>query len=257
MLITLDIGNTHIVLGLYQAKSLRAHYRLATRAMTADEAGLLIVQIAAVERVKRFTGMALCSVVPSLTGPFVQMAREKLRLNPLVVDGETKTGIIMRYETPRQVGADRIVNAAAAHARFGGPVLVVDAGTATTVDVVTKKGEYLGGAIAPGIETGAEELFRRAARLHRVDLGRPRVVIGRNTAESLRSGIYYGAIGGIDEIVTRIQRELGERARVIATGGLCEFIAKDSRTITDTDPYLTLEGLRLIYERLRGGKRKA
>jgi type III pantothenate kinase len=123
------------------------------------------------------------------------------------------------------------------------------------VDVVTKKGEYLGGTIAPGIETGAEELFRRAARLHRVDLGRPRVVIGRNTAESLRSGIYYGAIGGIDEIVTRIQKELRERARVIATGGLCEFIARDSRTITDTDPYLTLEGLRLIYERNRGKKR--
>jgi type III pantothenate kinase len=254
MLITLDIGNTHIVLGLYQAKKLKAHYRLATRAMTADEAGLLMAQISAAERVKKFTGMAICSVVPALTGPFVQMAKDKLHLDPLVVDGETKTGIIMRYENPRQVGADRVVNAVAAHARFGGPVIVVDAGTATTVDVVTEKGEYLGGAIAPGIETGAEELFRRAARLHRVDLAKPRDVIGRNTAESIRSGIYYGAIGGIDEIVSRIQQELKRPARVIATGGLCEFISRDSRTITHWDPYLTLDGLRLIYERNRGKK---
>lgn len=255
MLITLDIGNTHLVLGLYRARALKAHYRLATRAMTADEAGLLMAQIAAAERAKRFAGMAICSVVPALTGPFAQMAQEKLHLDPLVVDGETPTGIVMRYENPRQVGADRIVNAVAAHARFGGAVIVVDAGTATTVDVVTGKGEYLGGAIAPGIETGAEELFRRAARLHRVDLTKPREAIGRNTAESIRSGIYYGAVGGIDEIVTRILKELGKPAKVIATGGLCEFIAQDSRTITHCDPYLILEGLRLIYERNRGKKR--
>jgi len=257
MLITVDIGNTQIVLGLYRGKQLRAHYRLATRSMTADEAGLLLFQIAQAEKVKRYTGLALSSVVPALTGSFIQMARNRLHLDPLVVDGETDTGILVRYETPRQVGADRLVNAVAAHARYPGhPLIVVDAGTATSVDVVTEKGEYLGGAIIPGIETGAEELFRRAARLHRVDLGKPKNVIGRNTAESIRSGVYYGAIGGIDEVVTRIQKELKKMAKVIATGGLCELIAQDSRTITDCDPDLTLEGLRLVYERLRGGKRK-
>jgi type III pantothenate kinase len=253
-LLAIDIGNTNIVLGLYRKRRLLCHWRLSSqRNLTPDDCYLMLAQLGARERLplSRAIGVVICSVVPSLTMAFESMIRERFHHAPLVVTPSMDTGLVIRYADPQQLGADRLANAVAAFARWGGPTIVVDLGTATTFDVISGKGEYLGGAIAPGVETGADELFKRAARLPRVELREPERVVGVTTEESIRSGVFWGAVGQIDEIVERIGEELRERPRVVATGGLAESVARYSRTIEEWDPLLTLEGLRLLSERQR------
>ena len=254
MLLTVDVGNTNTVLGVFEGAELRVHWRLTTRReQTADEYGILIRNLFASSGVEpeRLEGVALASVVPPLTPVLVTLAREYLRRDPLVVEPGVKTGMPILYEPPGDVGADRIVNGVAAFAAYGGPVIVVDFGTATTFDVVTKKGEYAGGVICPGIGISADALFQRAARLPRVEVRHPGRVIGRNTVGSMQSGLYFGYAAMCEGIIARIRAELGEPARVVATGGLAGTLASEIPSIEAVDPVLTLTGLRLIWERNR------
>ena len=198
---------------------------------------------------KDVEAIIISSVVPSLIVPFSKMCERYFHIKPLVVGPGTKTGICIKYENPREVGADRIVNAVAAYHKHGGPLIIIDFGTATTFCALTEKGDYLGGAIAPGIGISSEALFQRTSKLPRIELKRPKSVICRNTVTSMQSGIIYGAAGQIDEIVRRMKEELGGEAKVIATGGLANLIAEVSSTIDAVEPFLTLEGLRLICER--------
>lgn len=257
-LLAIDIGNTHTVIGVFERNRLVKYFRLASNhALTVDECGLLIRQLLANKSGARpprigaleFSGIVIASVVPPLTSVYEEMATRYSGIEPLIVSADLPLGVKIKYTDPHQVGADRLANAVAAFDLFGGPTIVVDLGTATTFDVISKKGEYLGGAIAPGIETSAADLFRRAAQLFKVKLERPRDVIGKTTEESLRAGIIFGTVGQIDFIVRKIETELGQKARVIATGGLAGLVAKDSKTIQKIHPTLTLEGLRIIFER--------
>jgi type III pantothenate kinase len=200
-------------------------------------------------RLEDIEAIIISSVVPSLIVPFSKMCERYFHIKPLVVGPGTKTGICIKYENPREVGADRIVNAVAAYHKYGGPLIIIDFGTATTFCALTEKGDYLGGAIAPGIGISSEALFQRTSKLPRIELKRPKSVICRNTVTSMQSGIIYGAAGQIDEIVRRMKEELGTDAKVIATGGLANLIAEVSSTIDAVEPFLTLEGLRLICER--------
>ena len=255
LLLAVDAGNSNVVVGVFHGARLKGHYRLSSLTQrTGDEVFLLLEDL--VRRSGAATGsgrMAVCSVVPTLT-PLLAEAGERLFRRPaLVVDHEMKLGLKYRVHDPSTLGADRIVNAVAAFELYGGPAVVVDLGTATSFDAVTAKGELLGGAIAPGIMISAEELFRRAARLGRVELRRPPRAIGRNTEENIQAGVVFGAVGQVDGVVTRILKELkGGRAKVIATGGLAEVVARDSATIQIVDPELTLKGLRFIDARMRG-----
>jgi type III pantothenate kinase len=252
MLLVIDVGNTNIVYGLFEGPTLRHQFRVETgRGRTADEYRVVLHQLLAMNHVtsEAVTAAALASVVPSLTEPMTELVRQSFGTEPLVVGPGIRTGMSILYENPREVGADRIVNAVAAYERAKGPVIVVDFGTATTFDVVTPKGEYLGGVIAPGIQISADALFARAAKLPRVEIARPPHVIGRNTIHSMQSGIVYGYVGLVDGVVGRLREELEHDAAVIATGGLARLIAPLSRTITLAVDELTLEGLRLIYER--------
>jgi len=199
-------------------------------------------------RPEQVSGIAMASVVPPLTRTFEALCRDYFGQEPLVVDVGVKTGVRIRYDNPREVGADRVVNAAAAYRLYGGPACVVDFGTATTFDAISREGDYLGGAIAPGIVISAEALFRYAAKLPRVDLVRPPRVIGTNTVHSMQSGLIFGYVGLVEGMVARFRRELGEDMRVIATGGLAETIARETKVIQVVNPWLTLEGLRMIYE---------
>jgi len=251
MLLVIDIGNTNIVIGIYKGKKLLHHWRVSSRqSFTVDECFLLLNQILKEKdfKLEKINSGIIASVVPPLTLPFEQMFKEHFGFAPLLLSPKLETGLKILYRDPSQVGADRIANAVAALTIYGGPIIVVDLGTATTFDVVTKEGEYLGGVIAPGVETSAEELFKRTAKLPRVELKQVKKVIGQNTEESIKSGIFYGTIGQIDEIVRRIKKEIGREAKVIATGGMAAFIFPSSQTIEKLDPLLTLEGLRIIYE---------
>jgi type III pantothenate kinase len=254
LLLTIDVGNTNTVLGLHEGTEIRAHWRLTTRReQTADEYGILVRNLFATQGVapSQIMGVALASVVPPLTSVLVALSRQYLGQEPLVVEPGVRTGMPILYEPPGDVGADRIVNGVAAFAAYGGPVIVVDFGTATTFDVVTKKGEYLGGVICTGVGVSAEALFQRAARLPRVDIRNPGKVIGRSTVGSMQAGLYFGYASMVEGIITRIRAELGEPARVVATGGLAETLAADIPSIEAVDPVLTLTGLRLIWERNR------
>jgi type III pantothenate kinase len=260
MLLAIDIGNTHTVLGIFKRERLIDHFRVTSdHALTVDECGILVKQL--FSDYKSIKDVIICSVVPPLSPVYQEMSNKFLRINPIFVQWNLPLGIKILYDDPSKVGADRIANAVAAYQIYGGPAIIVDFGTATTFDVISQKGEYLGGAIAPGIETSSLNLFRRAAQLFKISLERPRKAIGRSTEESLRSGIIFGTVGQIDEIVDRIKKELkGEhgikkKPKVIATGGLARLIAKESETIEKVEPTLTLEGLRRIHLRIKKSKK--
>jgi type III pantothenate kinase len=258
-LLAVDVGNTNTVLGLYEGSRLLRHWRLTSRRdMTSDEIALSVEGLLRTLPDSRPPDdVIVATVVPSLRFPMRQAVRQLFGQEPTFVEPGIRTGMAILYETPQEVGADRIVNAVAAHAKLGGPCIVVDFGTATTFDVVTAKGEYAGGVIVPGISISAEALFEKAARLWRVEIRRPDRVVGRTTSASIQSGLYFGYLSLVDGVIDRIARELGgeaqPRPKVIATGGLAELFAGASERIDEVDPLLTLTGLLLIHERNRGG----
>jgi type III pantothenate kinase len=245
MLLAVDVGNTQTVLGLFRDADLADHWRLATeRSSTADELGVLLAGLLDFETVD---GICLASTVPVLVREWEALAAKWANASLLVVGPGVKTGIPIRYDDPREVGPDRIVNAVAAKERYGAPVIVVDFGTSTNFDVVSPQGEFIGGVLAPGIEVSMDALFARAARLVKVDYVAPPSVIGKTTITALQSGLVYGFAGQVDGIVGRIRGELGTDAPVIATGGFADIVAPHSETIERVDPFLTLEGLRLVW----------
>jgi type III pantothenate kinase len=256
MLLVIDIGNTNITLGLYQGETLGPRWRLATvHDRMPDEYGLQFLGLLAHSgySLEDIHGACVASVVPPLTGIIIEATRRYLNVDPLVVDIGVKTGVRIRYDDPRAVGADRIVDAAAVHKLYGGPACVVDFGTATTFEAISAEGEFLGGAIAPGIGIAAEALFLRTAKLQRVDLQRPPQAIGRNTVHSMQSGLLFGYVGLVEGMVARFRAELGPTMKVIATGGLAEVVAQETKVIDIIAPWLTLEGLRIVWE-LNTGK---
>jgi len=256
MLFCVDLGNTNITLGLYDGDTLRGHWRIRTdHHKMPDEYGILIVSLL---RHTGFTlegvnGVCMCSVVPPLTGILDEACRTYLGHAPLIVDANVNTGVKIGYDNPREVGADRIVDAVAVYRLYGAPACVVDFGTATTFDAISRTGEYLGGAIAPGIGIAAEALFSRTAKLPRIDLVRPPGPIGRNTVHSMQSGLIFGYVGLVEGMVARFRKELGDDMRVIGTGGLVEIIARETNVIQMIDPWLTLHGLRILWEMNRPG----
>ncbi len=246
MLLAIDVGNTQIVIGLFSGAEITDHWRLATvHDRTSDEYAVLVRQLIGGIPVD---GVAISSVVPRATMALREMVRRYFAIDPVVVEPGTRTGMPILTDNPKEVGADRIVNAIGAYDLYGGPTIVVDFGTATTLDAVSAIGEYLGGAILPGIEISMDALFARADRLTRVELIEPRSVIGKNTIESLQSGAIYGFAGQVDGIVRRMEEELGE-CTVVATGGLSALIARFAPSIQHLDPWLTLHGLRIVYTR--------
>jgi type III pantothenate kinase len=246
MLLAVDVGNTQTVLGLYAGDELGEHWRLATEpTRTGDELGVLLGGMLDLDAVD---GICLSSTVPSLVREWERLAERWAHATILVVGPGVRTGLPIRYDDPREVGPDRIVNSVAAKHRYGAPVIVVDFGTSTNFDVVSPDGEYVGGVLAPGIETSMEALFARAARLVKVDYVEPPSVIGKTTVGGLQSGIVYGFGGQVDGIVAAIRRELGADAQVVATGGLAELVAPHSSVISRVDQHLTLDGLRLVWE---------
>ncbi|MUG48192.1 type III pantothenate kinase [Paenibacillus woosongensis] len=252
MFVVVDVGNSNIVLGIYKGRELLHHFRLSTnRQSTADEYGVKIHNLFQMSKIAvgDIEGVIISSVVPPLMHVLEELCEKYLRKKPLIVGPGIKTGLNLRYENPREVGADRIVNAVAAVEQYGGPLVVVDFGTATTFDCIDAAGNYLGGAIVPGIGISTEALYQRASKLPRIELEKPRKVIGRNTVHAMQSGIIFGYAGQVDGIVNRIRREMNAEPKVIATGGLAELIASEAESIQEVNQLLTLEGLRIIYER--------
>ncbi len=252
MLLVIDVGNTNVVLGLYQGAELTHDFRVSTRrSATADEYGTQL--LALIERrgldPDTIEGSILASVVPQLNRVFAEACRRYFQTEPLVVGPGVKTGMPILVDQPGEVGADRIVNAVAAYERHRCPLVVVDFGTATTFDAVTGKGEYLGGAIAPGLDVAMDGLFSRTAKLPRIELKPPTRVVGKNTIQALQSGLYFGYAGLVDELASRMRAELGEGTKVVATGGLAKLFAEVSTTLDEVDDFLTLEGLHLLYQR--------
>jgi len=251
MLLTIDIGNTNLTLGLYNCEKLDIHWRLATdHERMPDEYGMQILGMLEHSGCpsSQLSGIILASVVPPLTTRISQACKSYLNLAPMVVDHNTKTGIEILYDDPAAVGADRIVDAVAVKELYGGPACIVDFGTATTFDAVSKEGKYLGGAIAPGIGISADALFSRTAKLPRVDFQTPPSAIGRNTVHAIQSGLMFGYTSLVEGMVNRFRMELGEEMKVIATGGLAEIVAKETDSIQIIAPWLTLDGLRMIWE---------
>ncbi|HMV70461.1 MAG TPA: type III pantothenate kinase [Myxococcota bacterium] len=251
MLLVIDVGNTNTVLGLMDDMEVRAQVRMTTRPRTTDEVGIFMLQALAHRGVTPddVSGAIISSVVPTVLYELQKACRRYLRCEPLVVGRNLKTRIKVRTDNPREVGADRIVNAVAALERWGGPIIIVDFGTATTFDCVNADGEYVGGSIAPGFRISEEALVSKTAKLPRVEVVRPETAIGRNTVTAIQSGLYFGYVGLVDALARRCREELGGQARVVATGGLATLLAADSEVIEEVDPHLTLRGLALLYAR--------
>jgi type III pantothenate kinase len=258
MLLVLDVGNTNTVLGVFEAKSdggfgeLRAHWRVSTnKTQTVDEYGVLFRNLFAMAGIDLgpLSGIVVSSVVPPLDSTLHEVCEKYFDVKPLFIEPGVKTGMPLHYDNPQEVGADRVVNSVAAFEKYGGPCIIVDFGTATTFDAVSTKGEYMGGVICPGIGISAEALFERTARLPRVDIRKPQRVIGTNTVASMQSGLFYGYLALVDGILKRLLEEMGSDTKVVATGGLAPLIGDNSEYIKHVDDLLTLEGLKIIYER--------
>ena len=252
MLLVIDVGNTNTVLGIFKDQELVDHWRVSTdRLRTTDEYGVLIRHLFYLNGVnsEEIDAIIISSVVPPVMPTLERMCQRYFGLTPLVIGPGVKTGMDIKYDNPREVGADRIVNAVAAYEKFGGPVIIIDFGTATTFCAVDKKGTYLGGAICPGIGISTDALVQRTAKLPRIEVVQAEKVICRNTVESMQAGVFYGFVGQVDGIVTRMRRELGCKARVVATGGLAVIVAPATDAIDVVEPMLTLEGLKIIYDR--------
>lgn len=257
MLMAIDVGNTNVDIGVFKGHELYVKWDLSTDVYRpSDEYAVMLLSLLAQKGLSPsdITQAAICSVTPPLVPTLKQMCQRYFEISPLVVGAGIKTGINILMDNPREVGADRIVNAVAGHNLYGGPLIVIDLGTATTFDVVSQKGDYLGGAISPGIKITMEALFQRTARLPRMELARPKNVIGKDTISAMQSGVLFGYVSLIEGLVFRIQQELGTKAKVIATGGFSELLGKETKVIEIVDPYLTLVGLRIINELNSGQK---
>lgn len=251
MLFTVDIGNTNIVIGLFKDDTLSKHWRFSTsKKKTSDEYGIKIMSLLEASKLKKedFTGAIISSVVPSVTESFSRAIEDYLGFKPLIVGPGIKTGISIKTDNPREVGSDRIVNAVAAYKKYKTALIIVDFGTATTFDYVTEQGEYSGGVIAPGMEISAEALSQKTAKLPRVEINKPKNIIGKNTLEAIQSGLFYGFIAMTNGIIERIKKESGRDPKVVATGGLSKTVAIETNIIDEVDEFLILEGLKIIYE---------
>ncbi|MCH1626919.1 type III pantothenate kinase [Fredinandcohnia quinoae] len=252
MIFVLDVGNTNTVLGVYSGEDLKYHWRIETsRNKTEDEYGMVVKSL--LEHVdlsfEDINGIIISSVVPPIMSALERMCHKYFNIDPLIVGPGIKTGLNIKYDNPKEVGADRIVNAIAGIHLYGSPLIIVDFGTATTYCYINEKKQYMGGAIAPGITISTEALYSRAAKLPRIEIVRPEGIIGKNTVSAMQAGILYGYVGQVEGIVARIKAQSNEKPMVIATGGLAPLIAKESSVIDIVDPFLTLKGLQLIYQR--------
>ncbi|MGI5911236.1 MAG: type III pantothenate kinase [Syntrophomonadaceae bacterium] len=255
MLLVFDVGNTNITIGLFDGDNLKTHWRIRTDSRrTCDEYGVLVKGLFDYQKLgfKEVRGVAISSVVPAVIKEIASFGQKYLSCQPLIIDSKVKTNLTIKYDNPNELGADRVVNAVAAYHKYGGPIIIVDFGTATTFCVVNEKGDYLGGAIAPGIVTATDALAEKAAKLPRVELIKPPSFIGPNTIASMQVGIIYGFAGQVEGIISRMKKEINGQLQVIATGGLAPVIAQETDVITIIDDFLTLEGLRLIYQMNRG-----
>jgi type III pantothenate kinase len=254
VLLALDVGNTNIHLGVFRGPELLAHWDISNnRDRTADELGILLLQLLAGRGIAAdaVDGAAIACVVPPVTEMVAETVRRFFGIEAFVLRPEQDAGIVVRYDDPREVGADRVANAVGGFAKYGGPLIVVDFGTATTFDAISAAGVYLGGAIAPGLRISIEALFQRTARLPRIELVRPDAAVGRNTAASMQSGIIFGYAGLVEALVGRVAREIGGEPAVVATGGLAELVVRETGCVSVVDQHLTLDGLRIVWERRR------